>query len=136
MGSTIQVGERGGGEIQKAVHARGKYFIFTETPLMLKVSIRRFKHYVELVEPGGPSECIRCCDDFDDCPVNKGGFTCFDSGFNRDLTERRHRRMPPGYSWELLQLWLNVERLSNLSAFSISSTMDRDTFTTDILYFN
>ena len=32
----------------------------------------RYKHYVELIEPTGPRACIRCCDDENDCPMNKG----------------------------------------------------------------
>lgn len=35
-----------------------------------------YNHYVELVEPRGPRACIRCCDDFDDCPVNKDTSGC------------------------------------------------------------
>lgn len=54
---------------------------FTERVKKLNVFIHRFNHYVELVEPGGPRACIRCCDDFNDCPVNKGEFICFIYGF-------------------------------------------------------
>lgn len=29
-----------------------------------------YNHYVELVEPAGHRACIRCCEDFNDCPVH------------------------------------------------------------------
>ncbi|KAF7773511.1 hypothetical protein Agabi119p4_5678 [Agaricus bisporus var. burnettii] len=35
-----------------------------------------YNHYVELVEPGGPRACIRCCDDPKDCPVNRDTAGC------------------------------------------------------------
>lgn len=35
-----------------------------------------YNHYVELVEPRGPRACIKCCDDFKDCPVNKDTSGC------------------------------------------------------------
>lgn len=31
-----------------------------------------YKHYVELVEPGAKRACIKCCDDFKDCPLHLG----------------------------------------------------------------
>ncbi|THV01051.1 hypothetical protein K435DRAFT_963722 [Dendrothele bispora CBS 962.96] len=31
-----------------------------------------YNHYVELVEPAANRACIKCCDNFDDCPVDKG----------------------------------------------------------------
>ncbi|CAE6501110.1 unnamed protein product [Rhizoctonia solani] len=33
-----------------------------------------YKHYVELVEPADKRACIKCCDNFDDCPLDKGKF--------------------------------------------------------------
>ncbi|KAG9088362.1 hypothetical protein FS749_002224 [Ceratobasidium sp. UAMH 11750] len=35
-----------------------------------------YKHYVELVEPDAKRACIKCCDNFDDCPVNKDTAGC------------------------------------------------------------
>ena len=35
-----------------------------------------YQHYVELVEPRGPRACIKCCDDPNDCPVNKDTQGC------------------------------------------------------------
>ncbi|KAF7318729.1 hypothetical protein HMN09_00385100 [Mycena chlorophos] len=35
-----------------------------------------FKHYVEIVEPGGNRACIRCCNDAADCPTNKDTQGC------------------------------------------------------------
>ncbi|KAF8150956.1 hypothetical protein B0H34DRAFT_158271 [Crassisporium funariophilum] len=29
-----------------------------------------YKHYVELVEPGDKRACIKCCDNYDDCPLH------------------------------------------------------------------
>ncbi|KAF5359152.1 hypothetical protein D9756_002980 [Leucocoprinus leucothites] len=31
-----------------------------------------FNHYIEIIEPSQKRACIRCCEDFDDCPVHKG----------------------------------------------------------------
>ncbi|KAF4613848.1 hypothetical protein D9613_008078 [Agrocybe pediades] len=35
-----------------------------------------YKHYVELVEPADKRACIKCCDNFDDCPLNKDTAGC------------------------------------------------------------
>ncbi|KAB5591979.1 putative effector protein [Ceratobasidium theobromae] len=35
-----------------------------------------YNHYVELVEPAQKRICIRCCDDYDDCPTNKDTQGC------------------------------------------------------------
>ncbi|KAH8834236.1 hypothetical protein DL96DRAFT_1579935 [Flagelloscypha sp. PMI_526] len=35
-----------------------------------------YNHYVELVEPSDKRACIKCCDNFDDCPVNKDTSGC------------------------------------------------------------
>ncbi|KAF5358780.1 hypothetical protein D9758_008535 [Tetrapyrgos nigripes] len=35
-----------------------------------------YNHYVELVEPAGNRACIKCCDNFNDCPVNKDTSGC------------------------------------------------------------
>nr|GAT46422.1 predicted protein [Mycena chlorophos] len=35
-----------------------------------------YKHYVEIVEPGGNRACIRCCNDAADCPTNKDTQGC------------------------------------------------------------
>ncbi|QRV96949.1 hypothetical protein RhiJN_24968 [Ceratobasidium sp. AG-Ba] len=35
-----------------------------------------YNHYVELVEPGNNRACIKCCDNFDDCPVNMDTSGC------------------------------------------------------------
>ncbi|KDR78653.1 hypothetical protein GALMADRAFT_244124 [Galerina marginata CBS 339.88] len=35
-----------------------------------------YNHYVELVEPGDRRACIKCCDNFDDCPVNMDTAGC------------------------------------------------------------
>ncbi|KAK7684250.1 hypothetical protein QCA50_012633 [Cerrena zonata] len=35
-----------------------------------------YNHYVELVEPAANRACIKCCDDFNDCPVNKDTQGC------------------------------------------------------------
>ncbi|KAL0063426.1 hypothetical protein AAF712_009630 [Marasmius tenuissimus] len=29
-----------------------------------------YSHYVELIEPSGPRACIKCCDNYDDCPLH------------------------------------------------------------------
>ncbi|KAF8622005.1 hypothetical protein AX15_007359 [Amanita polypyramis BW_CC] len=53
-----------------------------------------YKHYVELVEPAGRRACIKCCDNSNDCPLNKGTYA----------------RLPRGDKRELFQLQL-IERL-------------------------
>ncbi|KAF9007476.1 hypothetical protein BDQ17DRAFT_1350709 [Cyathus striatus] len=35
-----------------------------------------YKHYVELVEPDAKRACIKCCDNYDDCPLNKDTSGC------------------------------------------------------------
>ncbi|TFK33463.1 hypothetical protein BDQ12DRAFT_691142 [Crucibulum laeve] len=35
-----------------------------------------YNHYVELVEPSDNRACIKCCDDFNDCPLNKDTQGC------------------------------------------------------------
>ncbi|KAK7685305.1 hypothetical protein QCA50_011668 [Cerrena zonata] len=35
-----------------------------------------YNHYVELVEPAANRACIKCCDNFNDCPVNKDTQGC------------------------------------------------------------
>jgi len=35
-----------------------------------------YNHYVELVEPADRRACIKCCDNFDDCPLNKDQSGC------------------------------------------------------------
>jgi len=35
-----------------------------------------FNHYVELVEPRGPRACIKCCENPNDCPVDKDTLGC------------------------------------------------------------
>ena len=32
-----------------------------------------YNHYVELVEPADKRACIKCCDNFSDCPLDRGG---------------------------------------------------------------
>ncbi|KAG8734775.1 hypothetical protein FRC12_018384, partial [Ceratobasidium sp. 428] len=36
----------------------------------------RYKHYVELVEPDVKRACIKCCDNYDDCPLDKDQNGC------------------------------------------------------------
>lgn len=36
--------------------------------------ISSYNHYVELVEPADNRACIKCCDNFDDCPLDKGEY--------------------------------------------------------------
>lgn len=39
--------------------------------------IDRYNHYVELIEPSQKRACIRCCQDFDDCRLDKGeAYSC------------------------------------------------------------
>ncbi|CAE6408999.1 unnamed protein product [Rhizoctonia solani] len=33
-----------------------------------------YNHYVELVEPAENRACIKCCDNYDDCPLNMGKY--------------------------------------------------------------
>ncbi|CAE7200248.1 unnamed protein product [Rhizoctonia solani] len=33
-----------------------------------------YNHYVELIEPADRRACIKCCDNFDDCPLDKGKY--------------------------------------------------------------
>jgi len=35
-----------------------------------------YNHYVELVEPSLSRACIKCCDAFDDCPVDRDTQGC------------------------------------------------------------
>ncbi|KXN82974.1 hypothetical protein AN958_01979 [Leucoagaricus sp. SymC.cos] len=35
-----------------------------------------YNHYVELIEPSQRRACIRCCQDFDDCPLGKDTTGC------------------------------------------------------------
>ncbi|KAF7419260.1 hypothetical protein PC9H_001847 [Pleurotus ostreatus] len=35
-----------------------------------------YKHYVELVEPSDSRACIKCCDDYNDCPLDKDTSGC------------------------------------------------------------
>ncbi|KAK7461938.1 hypothetical protein VKT23_008370 [Stygiomarasmius scandens] len=35
-----------------------------------------YNHYVELVEPGANRACIKCCDNFNDCPVDRDTQGC------------------------------------------------------------
>ncbi|EDR12977.1 uncharacterized protein LACBIDRAFT_312067 [Laccaria bicolor S238N-H82] len=35
-----------------------------------------YNHYVELVEPGDRRACIKCCDNYDDCPLDKDTQGC------------------------------------------------------------
>ncbi|KAJ3542375.1 hypothetical protein NMY22_g3530 [Coprinellus aureogranulatus] len=35
-----------------------------------------YNHYVELVEPDVKRACIKCCDNYDDCPLNKDTSGC------------------------------------------------------------
>jgi len=35
-----------------------------------------YNHYVELVEPAGKRACIKCCDSFDDCPLDRDTSGC------------------------------------------------------------
>jgi len=35
-----------------------------------------YNHYVELVEPADNRACIKCCDNFDDCPLDKDTSGC------------------------------------------------------------
>ena len=46
-------------------------FMFAES---MFVPAHSYNHYVELVEPADKRACIKCCDNFDDCPLDKGAF--------------------------------------------------------------
>lgn len=35
-------------------------------------TLNRYNHYVEILEPAGPRACLRCCDNAEDCPTNRG----------------------------------------------------------------
>ncbi|PFH45950.1 hypothetical protein AMATHDRAFT_115818, partial [Amanita thiersii Skay4041] len=35
-----------------------------------------YKHYVELVEPSARRACIKCCDNYNDCPLDKDTQGC------------------------------------------------------------
>ncbi|XP_006459003.1 hypothetical protein AGABI2DRAFT_200902 [Agaricus bisporus var. bisporus H97] len=35
-----------------------------------------YNHYVELVEPGDRRACIKCCDNYDDCPLDRDTSGC------------------------------------------------------------
>jgi len=63
--------------IQKEVSALGepslKYYT-ASPPVYRYLSISRYNHYVEMIEPSTPRACIRCCDDPDDCPTTDGVF--------------------------------------------------------------
>jgi hypothetical protein len=37
----------------------------------------RYNHYVEIIEPSEGRACIRCCEEFDDCPVHQGTHLAF-----------------------------------------------------------
>jgi hypothetical protein len=69
------VGRRGRG-IQLGACVRGKRCYFHWWWLIHDLDVR-YNHYVELLEPGGPRACIRCCDDPDDCPTHMGQFVQF-----------------------------------------------------------
>ncbi len=38
-------------------------------------TISSYAHYVELVEPAEKRACIKCCDNYDDCPLSMGEWT-------------------------------------------------------------
>ena len=39
-------------------------------------ALHSYNHYVELVEPADRRACIKCCDNFDDCPLDRGKDLC------------------------------------------------------------
>lgn len=56
--------------IRLEVSALGKHDFFSIPQDFSTEQYARYKHYVELVEPGGRRACIKCCDNTKDCPLN------------------------------------------------------------------
>jgi hypothetical protein len=69
--STTRVEERGGKVILPEVYARGESK-FVDLPRPISERFASYNHYVELVEPADKRACIKCCDNFDDCPLDRG----------------------------------------------------------------
>jgi len=71
-----------------------------------------YNHYVELVEPADRRACIKCCDNFDDCPLDRGKDLCslvsYIFGLNPFF---RYCWVPQCHPRQLLQL--RVDEISN-----------------------